>query len=368
MPRGLKPIRKRLADGSVRIYWYHRATGKRLQHEPTTAEGFLEAARLDGLVKTAAAVTAPPSGSYAALWLEYRASPSWRALRPRTRSDYQAVRDWLGDAADATLRSFTRGAIVGLRDKATMERGRRFGNYVVQVLRLTFGWALEREKIPINPASGVKMVPRPANAPNVNRAWTPLEIAAYMAEAPHHLQVPVAIALCVGLRQGDALRLTWAAYAGDEIIWTHSKNAEPIRVPVDGLLEFVLADAATSRADIGPIAVNSAGEAWSQSGFRASFFKLIRKLERAGKLAPGCTFHGLRHTIGAIARDANESESRVAAAVGDRSPAMAATYGRDADSARARSEILGAIQQQFANIERKPRTQVSNRAKLAPAK
>jgi integrase len=75
----------------------------------------------------------------------------------------------------------------------------------------------------------------------------------------------------------------------------------------------------------------STGTPWTQSGFRASFFKLLRTLRAAGAVQPGCTFHGLRHTIGASRRDDGESESRVAAAIGDRSPAMAQIYGRDAD-------------------------------------
>ena len=93
VPRGLQPVRRRLATGEVRLYWYHRETGERLQADPTTAEGFLEVTGLDARAKAVEALSGAPEGSLAALWTAYTASPEWRGLKPRTRSDYQAVRD-----------------------------------------------------------------------------------------------------------------------------------------------------------------------------------------------------------------------------------------------------------------------------------
>jgi hypothetical protein len=34
VPKGLKPVKRKLATGEVRTYWYHRATGKALAHDP----------------------------------------------------------------------------------------------------------------------------------------------------------------------------------------------------------------------------------------------------------------------------------------------------------------------------------------------
>ena len=103
------------------------------------------------------------------------------------------------------------------------------------------------------------------------------------------------------------------------------------------------------------ISVNAYGQPWTASGFRASFFKRVRKLEKEGVLKPGCTFHGLRHTIGTFARDGEESEFRIAAAIGDKTTAMAAIYGRDADRLKAQDAILGDLQKRFANIDWKTR-------------
>lgn len=356
MPKGLKPVRKRLATGETRLYWYHRATGKRLKHDPETADGLLEVKALDDKAKVQTAISDALSGSYATLWADYIKSPEWRALKPRTRSDYQAVRDWLGDAATKRkMIEFTPKSVYAMRDKAAMQRGRRFGNYVVQVLRLTFGWGKARDICLTNPAEAVKQIRRPANARHVNRAWTWAEVEAFAADAPVQLLVPFALALFGCMRQGDALMVTWAAYDGSSLRWVAGKNGEACNAPVGGIFKTILDQAKAHRGTAVQIALNSYGCAWSASGFRASFFKRLRDLKGTGAVQPGCTYHGLRHTIAAFARDGEESEFRISAALGDRTTAMAAVYGRDADRERAQRAILGSVQKRFANSDWKLR-------------
>lgn len=352
MPKGLKPVRRELATGEVRIYWYHRASGKRLKEDPATAAGMLEVKALDDRATAASEARKAATGTIAGLWDIYRESPEWRGLKPRTRSDYQAVRDWLGPAAEkAVLRAITSAHVVGLRDKAFKAKGRRFANYVVQVLRLLFGWGKLRGHLDDNPAVGIPSIRKPIGGTTANRAWSPVEIAAFASSAPPQLLVPFALGLFAGMRQGDALLVTWASYDGVALRWIAGKNGHPGLAPVSGRFKTLLDDAKARRGKTLQIATTAAGSAWTQSGFRASFFKHVRKLTKAGHLQPGCTFHGLRHTIATGARDAGESESRVAAAIGDRSPAMAQIYGRDADRQGAQSAILAANQQRFANID-----------------
>lgn len=349
VPKGLKPVTRKLATGETRVYWYHRATGKRLKHDPQTADGLLECRALDERAKVATAIDAAQRGSYAVLWALYRQSPEWRALKPRTRSDYQAVRDWLGRAADAPVSALTAERVYVLRDKAATEKGRRFGNYVVQVLRLTLAWGKRRGHCATNPAKEVKLIRRPAGA-KVNRAWTPAEIEAFLTDCPIQMAVPFALGLFAGMRQGDALRVTWSGYDG-LLKWTASKNGESCIAPVTGLFRDIIEDAKAKRGKAVQIAVTSTGRPWTQSGFRASFFKRVKKLADAGALQPGCTFHGLRHTIGSMGRNDGASDSKVAAAIGDRSTAMAELYGRDADRIGAQALVLEGVQKRFGNIE-----------------
>lgn len=352
MPKGLKPVRRTLATGETRLYWYHRATGRRLKADPATAEGMLEVQRLDGKAQALQTAQEAAQGSLAALWEVYRLSPEWRSLKPRTRSDYQAVRDWLGDAADrAILNSITSAQVIGLRDWAFKAKGRRFANYVVQVLRMLFGWGKLRNKMLANPATGVPAIRKPIGASEANRSWSATEIRAFTASAPPQIVVPFVLGLFAGMRQGDALIATWSAYDGATLRWIAGKNGELVIAPVTGIFKTILDAAKKRRGSSLQIATTAAGDTWTQSGFRSTFFKHVRKLTKAGHLQPGCTFHGLRHTLATGARDAGESDSRVAAAIGDRSPAMAQIYGRGADRAGAQTSILGATQKRFENIE-----------------
>lgn len=62
-------------------------------------------------------------------------------------------------------------------------------------------------------------------------------------------------------------------------------------------LEAILPHNATT------LLVNSRGLPWTQDGFRASFVKLVRALEAAGKVGHGLTVHGLRHTCATRLRE-----------------------------------------------------------------
>lgn len=351
MPKGLKPIRKRLATGEVRLYWYHRATGKALKHDPESALGLLEVAGLD---KRAEAIEAATARSIRALWRDYTASPEWIALKPRTRSDYQAVFEWLGAAADTLVAHVTTPDVVKLRDRAFKQKGRRFANYVVQVLRMLFEWGRLRGWGESNPALGKMAIRRPQGLAQVNRAWSIPEVRAFALAAPPQLAVPFVLGLFAGMRQGDALIATWAAYDGAAVRWIAGKNGEACMAPVTGAFKLILDGAKAKRGDALQMAVTSNGTPWTQSGFRASFFKLVRKLVKGDHLQPGCTFHGLRHTIAANAVDRGESSQRIAAAIGDRSAHMALIYGRDHDARGAQATILEANQQRFGNIDWKP--------------
>lgn len=95
------------------------------------------------------------------------------------------------------------------------------------------------------------------------------------------------------------------------------------------------------------VASSKTGEAFTESGFRASFFKLLRRLEAAGTVKSGLTVHGLRHTAATMLADAGCSTREIMAVTGHRTEAMVALYTegadrrRSADAAIARMERAG---------------------------
>lgn len=352
MPKGIKPVRKLMADGSIRIYHYHRASGTRLSHDPWSAAGLLEIAQLDEqTARLEAKLETKVYRSFADLWRAYRATEFPR-LRLRTRKDYDLVRHWLGDAMEArAVSTFTRENIFKLRDLALEERGWRFANYMVTVLRIVFKWGLDRGWVKANPAAGISSIPRSSSARVVNRRLDLDEVEALLSnDTPKALLLPICLGLFASMREGDALRVTTSAYDGTYLRYVASKNQEPCTIMPSGLLKALLDARVQENHACLQLVVQRQGLPFTEGGFRSSFGKWVRKLVGEGKVRPGVTFHGLRHTVGTFAREHGHSEFDVAAAIGDRSTAMASIYGRDAIRSTAQIRVLSAVQEHFAHI------------------
>jgi integrase len=235
------------------------------------------------------------------------------------------------------------GFLYALRDKAKAKRKRRFANYLIQVLRLVFNWGMRRGHIDRNPALAVELVRRPRNAPIVNRPWSPAEFEIVWGEAPPELRVPLAIGRYLGLREADMLRATWACYDGHAFEIRQSKTGEPLWVPAHSCLRAVL----DSIPRISPvIVVGARGRPYTQNGFQRRFFGLIRRLVEEGKIAPGLSFHGLRHMLGTSLAEAGCDPKTIAAVLGQKTTAMADHYSRTAD----RRQLATAA---MAKLERK---------------
>ena len=195
----------------------------------------------------------------------------------------------------------------------------------------------------------IRLLVRPKGLPTVNRAWKDAEVRAFLAHAPRQVKLPFALGLFAGMREGDVISAQWVAYDGATLEWRSRKNSEPNLVPVTGVLKQLLDEAWSTRHPIW-ICLNSLGRPWaSQDSLRAGFFFTVRRLQKRGLLGLGSTFHGLRHTVGAFGRDTGTSEFHVAAALGDRSTAMAALYGANADRRSGQFKIMGALQEHFSN-------------------
>lgn len=339
--KGIKrvTVRKR---GKLYVYYRHRATGKVVKSEFGTADFAAAAARLDAQAENK--VIAP--GSLGELIARYRASEEYRGRALRTRKDYAKVFDYLEPCQDMPLLSITTRFIYEARDRAFGKHKRRFSTYVIQVFRLLLEWGRERQFLEGNPAKGVKAIRRARGAPKANRAWTDQEREAVLSAAPKALRVPVALGMFAGLREGDAIRLPWSCYDKTAIATAASKNDEPLWIPAHFRLRQIL-EAADKKSPV--IAVNSRGQPWTESGFRASFFKFLRKLEARGLIGKGLTYHGLRHTVGKLIIEAGGDTRDVQAILGHRSAVSSEHYSREADMRKRATTIM----RKMENKERK---------------
>lgn len=144
---------------------YHRKTRTPIDLEKCpigTPAFFAEVARIGALVNA----VGPKPGTLGLLIQEYRKHEDFTDLAPRTKSDYQAIFDYLKPIADTPLIKFTKPLVVRIRDKAVATKGRKFGTDVKARLSKIFGWGSERGFIAGNPASGIKDTRRKRGLPD----------------------------------------------------------------------------------------------------------------------------------------------------------------------------------------------------------
>lgn len=348
--RGVKLYKSR-----GKLYAYHRATGKRIKAAIGTAAFLAEIERLDA--------KKPPDakpGTLGALIAAYRASPEFTELAPRTRTDYQHVFDYLKPLDSDLLIDFTPSMILDTRDAAFKAHKRRFANYVVSVLRLLFKWGTIREMLPINPALGVEKLRRPRNTPKANRPWDDDECAAVIATASGGVKVAIALGMWTGMREGDAVTAPRSAYIDGWLAWHQRKTGDLVEIPVDARLKAILdpmlakRKAAEQKQEGGVAAmtlvIGERGQPYTENGFRAMFFRLVKQLEAEGKVRPGLTFHGLRHTAGRTLAENGAEPRMIATLLGHKTLAMAAHYS---DEANRKKLAKGAVAKLRPKTERK---------------
>jgi integrase len=325
-------------------YTYHRATGIRIEppHVFGSSSFFEALAAAEAQVKAAPTPKAPVSGTFGALLRSYRESSRFQNLSERSKADYHKVFDWLQGLDSMPVREIDTAFIAGLRDKAFRQRKRRFANYMLAVVSVMFVHGIENKLARGNPARDVRKVRRPTHAPIANRAWTEAEKEAVLHAAPAHLIAPIAIARWTGIREGDIIRLGKTSYQDGTLNLTTAKRGVPHRVSCGPQLRAVL-DAIPTHDGM-RLCASSRGTPWTEDGFRASFFKLIRKLEAAGIVQPGLTFHGLRTSYAEAAADRGFNSREIAHALAQRDTKSADHYTRNVDqrrAAKAVSEALG---------------------------
>lgn len=281
--KGINSVRKRLADGTAKTFYYAWKSGPRLIGEPGSPE-FVASYN-----EAVARKITPPTGTIWSILNGFQASQEFLALAERTRVDYirhiVAIEREFGDFPISALSDKrTRGEFMAWRDRLAL-RSRRQADYAWTTLARVLSWALNRGLVPINPCEKGGRVYRGSRAEKI---WTADDEAAFLKSAPAHLHLPLLLALWTGQRQGDLLRLPWSAYDGTHIRLRQSKTGTRVVVRVGAPLNAAL-DAAKK---IGPIILTSTDKRpWTPDGFRASWRKAC---DKAGIV--GVTFNDLRGT------------------------------------------------------------------------
>ena len=324
-----------------RDYWYFRRHGLRTKLPGAPGEpAFMEAYQRSRTASDAPARPTATAGSLAALIAAYRGSPDWDALKPATRIDYNKALDPLmtrfGHLPVATM---PRAFVIKLRDeyarkavldkqgkptldpdgKATAVATPRRANRMVAVLRLLLSWAVDHGWRRDNPALRPKLL----RTGDGYRAWTPAELAQFLAHTGAEMRDAAELAIGTGQRGIDLIAMSWAAYDGTAIEVVQEKTGARTWLPCPARLKTWL-DARDRRAVT--ILTRPDGKPWGLSHFQHQASAAIRA---AG--LKGVVWHGLRAMAAVQLAEAGASDAELQAVIGWATASMAAKYRRGAD-------------------------------------
>lgn len=299
----VKPVRKQLASGEIATYYYHRVTGKRIHGDPGSGE-FLANYEAAGQIEPSVA-----PDSLAALILDFRASPKFEKLRPRTRRDYEKhlnsiVQKFGAVEVDAFNDHRIRRDIMEWRD-GLAKRSHKQADYALAVLRLTLQWAYDQGRLAINHAMRGGKLYTPNRSEKI---WEPAQIDALLRATNDTIRQAFLLALDTGQRQGDLLALVWTAYDGQALTLRQSKGGRLVYVPCTAELRAMLNRMPRRAATI---LTNQKGLPWTSDGFRTMFDRAKGKAGIVDR-----TFHDLRGTFVTRASERSGSTQEIATITG----------------------------------------------------
>lgn len=305
-----------------RIYWRfrHPAVGDvPLPGAPGDASFHKKYAELLAMA-SAAPKAAPGRSTFAWLVAQYRKSPEFAGLKPRTRDDYEIslaiIETELGDQPYALT---TRKMLKAVRDGYSATP--RKADKLKAMMSRLYSWADEEEHVPegFNPASGLKKL-RKKPVPYV--PWSDEEIDLFLAHAPEHVATPVMLALYTGQRASDVVRMTWQQFSGGTIRVRQEKTGEMLDIPCHPRLRTYLDELRAGDRKGVVIATSIEHRAYNGHSVAAA-------LNRANGMIEGMphrTMHGLRYAAAARLEEAGCTVSEIAAILGHRTYQMAMKY------------------------------------------
>jgi integrase len=284
--KGINSVKKTLADGSVKVFYYAWKSGPPLRGEPGTPE-FIASYN-----EAVARKLVVPNGALLSLLQRYQASSDFTDLADSTRRSYIALikrieKKFSDFPLSALTDRRTRGIFKDWRDTIAAVSGRRQADYTWTVLARVFSFGLDRRIITTNPCErGGRLYKAKRN----EKIWTDDDEARFFRHAPAHLHLALLLGLWTGQRQGDLLRLAWSSYDGSHIRLRQSKTDVRVSIPVGAPLKAALDE--MTKTKHGPLILTSTDKKpWTSDGFRTSWRKACRK---AGVV--GVTFNDLRGT------------------------------------------------------------------------
>jgi integrase len=293
--KGINRVRKRLATGTVKTYYYAWKGGPPLPGKPGTEE-FVAAYNAAVASKISETKVAKSGNVLLKIIRDYQRSQEFLTTSGTTRRVYESsirkIEKEFGDFPLSALRDEkSRAVFLEWRDKVA-ESSPSSADKHVGMLSRVLSWALGRRLVDANPCAKPG---RLHHGTRVDKIWTEDQETAALTKLPEHFHLAVRLALWTGQRESDLVALRWSQYDGQSIRLEQQKSrrrgkaGKRVVIPVGTPLKAAL-DTAERHADA--ILVTSAMQPWADGQSFASAFYRARK--KAG--ITGVTFHDFRGT------------------------------------------------------------------------
>ena len=261
----------------------------------------------------------PPSaapGSFDALIAAWQVSPEWRALAPKTTLEWKRYLGRISSQwGDLRVVALEPKHVLALRDKYAETPAA--ANNLLRCLSSMLSWSVPRGWRADNPCDHVKKLK--GSEPYEPWSWEAIEVL--REAAPDEIWWVTALALFTGQRQGDVLQMKWSDVRDGVVSVIQEKTGVRVWIPIHRALAKILAD--VPRRSI-YIATNSHGAPWTQDGFRASWGRVLDRMQLPGRLV----FHGLRKSAVVMLLEAGCTTAEVASITGQ-SFEMVEHYARE---------------------------------------
>jgi integrase len=364
---GINTVRKRLSGGQVRIYYYHRATGLRLEGQPGSAEFIASYGAAEKSMRERHA-----GESFHALVRGYTLSVEFQQkLAVSTQTEYRrmltsAEAEFGGMPIAALDDPRVRKEFLDWRETVARRSGEREADNRLSAISAMLTWGTDRGRIVANHLRGFK---RLYHADRSEIIWLPEHIAAFMNVASVEMQRALIIGLHTGQREGDLLRLSWSSYDGASIKLRQGKarrggsTGPLVEIPCTAALRRML-----DQVDrVSPLILTTK----TGQSFKKRYFARLwdEAMERAGLRQvqlPGLDqpvdlhFHDLRGTAVTLLSEAGCTPQQIATITGH----SLKTVHRILERYLARTR--GLAEQAIFNFENSPRTKFANQLQTGP--
>jgi len=332
---GVHKVNVKLADGTATTYYYAwRGKGApRIAASPGTKAFTQEFIRL-----TKDRQKHVIEGTIGSLIDDFRGSATYQKLSPSTRRDYERqfenIRlEFEKFPINAIEARGSRKLFLTWRD--TMKDTPRTADMHIALLSRLFGWAKGNETILRNPLEEVERLHAGTRRDMI---WSDEQLEILLSQTSKHIRDVAMVALWTMQRQADVLSMPTLAFDSTRVMIKQGKTGARVRVVAASDILPILNDAKEFNRQ--RVLVNSFGQNWTSSGFRASWRKEMARLG-----IKGVTFHDLRGTAITFAyRNLNRSHDekiKLIAEISGHSAADAETIIRK--HYLAGEEVVGAI-------------------------